>query len=185
MGPPPAKMTLAEFLDWEEQQAERYELHQGEVFLMVGDTARHNRVVLNLASRISDHLNGSSCQVFFEGMKVLADERVLYPDVMVACGRAMAGDELFVEDPLLVVEVLQPDAEGYDQRERFILYRALPSLRQFVLIDPVDRRVEVHTRAGEDTWTLVDQSKASQLTLSSVGLSVPTEAIFKGVERAA
>lgn len=182
MGLPLPKMTLSAFLAWEAQQPERYEFHQGEAYLMVGGTARHNRVILNLASRLVAHLDGSPCQVFSEGMKVLADERVLYPDVMVACGKPDAGDEQIITDPKLIIEVLSPNTKGYDRRDKFILYRTLPSLQQYVLVDPVDRRVEVHTRAGDDSWTLVDQSKADELDLASVGLDMPISAVFKGVE---
>ena len=53
MGLPLQKMTLAEFLAWEEQQPDRHEFYGGETFAMVGGTARHNRVILNLASRCS------------------------------------------------------------------------------------------------------------------------------------
>lgn len=183
MGLPLEKMSLAAFLAWEAQQAERYEFHQGEAFLMVGGTARHNRVILNLVTRLVGHLDGSPCQVFSEGMKVQAEERILYPDVMVVCGKAEAGDEQIITDPKLIVEVLSPTTKGYDRRDKFILYRTLPSLQQYVLVDPVDRRVEVHTRAGNDTWTLVDQSKAEVLDLASVGLAVPMSAVFKGVEQ--
>lgn len=185
MGMPLQKMTMAEFLAWEEEQPERHEFYRGETFAMVGGTLRHNRVILNLASRISDHLDGTGCQVFAESVKVQIAEGILYPDVLVTCSKAEAGDEKIITDPKLVIEVLSPSTKGYDRRDKFILYRSLPSLHQYALIDPVDRRVEVHTLAGEDTWTLVDQSKAAQLTLSSLDLAMPMEAVFKGVERAA
>ena len=82
---PLPKMTLAEFLVWEEEQTERHEFYRGEIFAMVSGTARHNRVILNLASRISDHLDGTPCQVFAAGVKVGIAEGFLYPDVMVTC----------------------------------------------------------------------------------------------------
>jgi len=184
MGMPIQKMSMVEFLAWEAEQPERHEFFRGEVFAMVGGTARHNRVVLNLASRIGDHLDGSPCQVFAEGVKVGLAEGFLYPDVMVTCGKAAAGDEQVIHDPKLVIEVLSPSTKGYDRRDKFILYRSLPSLREYVLIDPVDRRVEVHTLAGEDTWTLVDQTKASQINLSSIDLTLPMDVVFRGVESA-
>lgn len=180
---PLQKMTLNQFLAWEEEQAERHEFYRGETFAMVGGTARHNRVILNLASRIGDKLDGTPCQVFTQSMKVQIAEGILYPDVMVTCGKAVAGDEQVIHDPKLVIEVLSPSTKGYDRRDKFILYRTLESLMEYVLIDPADGRVEVFTRAGEDAWTLVDQSKAAQLTLSSVDLALPIEAVFNGVNQ--
>jgi Uma2 family endonuclease len=123
--------------------------------------------------------------IFAEGVKVGLAEGCLYPDVMVTCGKAAAGDEQVIDAPKLVIEVLSPGTKGYDRRDKFILYRALASLREYVLIDPADRRVEVFTLAGAESWTLVDQSKAGALTLRSIDLVLPLEAVFKGVESSA
>ena len=185
MGMPLQKMTLAEFLVWEEAQPERHEFYRGETYAMVGGSLRHNRVVLNLASRIGDHLDGTPCQVFAENVKAELAEGFLYPDVMVTCGKAEAGDEQTVTDPKLIIEVLSPSTKGYDQRDKFVLYRSLPSLLEYALIDPSERRVEVFTRTDAGAWLLVDQTKANTLTLSSIDLMLPMEAVFKGVEQVA
>jgi Uma2 family endonuclease len=181
MGLPLQRMTCAEFLAWEEQQPDRHEFCRGETFAMVGGTARHNRVVLNLANRIGDHLDGTPCQVFAENMKVQLAEGVLYPDVMVTCGQAEAGDEQTISDPKLIIEVLSPNTKGYDKRDKFILYRTLASLREYVLIDPVNRQVEVFTLADAGAWLLTDQTTAVELTLASIDCKLPMELVFKGV----
>ena len=175
-------MTLTEFLVWEENQTERHEFFGGETFAIVGGTARHNRVTLNLASRIGDHLDGTTCQVFAENMQVQMADGVLYPDVMVSCGKTEAGDEQTVTDLKLIIEVLSPSTRGYDQRDKFILYRTLASLREYALIDPVKRQVEVFTWAEGGTWTLTDQTAADVLTLASIDCKLAMELVFKGVE---
>ncbi len=149
---------------------------------MVGGTARHNRVILNLASRIGDHLDGTGCQVFAENMKLQIAEGVLYPDVMVTCGKAEAGDEQTVTDPKLIVEVLSPNTRGYDKRDKFILYRTLASLREYVLIDPVKREVEVFTPADGGAWLLTDQTTAGVLSLASIDCKLSMALVFKGTE---
>ena len=177
------KMTIAKFMAFEAVQVERHEFWRGEVFAMVGGTARHNRVILNLASSIGHHLDGSRCQVFAENMKVqLADEGVLYPDVMVTCGKAEAGDEMVVTDPNLVIEVLSPSTKGYDKRDKFILYRRLASLREYVLIDPAKRQVEAFTLADAGAWLLTDQTGLAELSLASIDCKLPMGLIFRGVE---
>ena len=179
-------MTLAEFLEWEATQNERHEFYRGEILAMVGGTARHNRVILNLASRIDEHLHGSPCQVFAESMKVqLADDGSLYPDVMVTCASSEAGDELVVTDPKLIIEVLSPTTRGYDKRDKFILYRTLPSLLVYVLIEPEKRQVEVFTLTSDGAWLLKDQTHLSALTLAAIDLVIPFEQVFRGVAREA
>lgn len=68
--------------------------------------------------------------MFAENVKVELTEGYVYPDVMVTCGRAYAGDEIAVTDPKLVIEVLSPSTNGYDKRDKFILYPTLASLRE-------------------------------------------------------
>ena len=182
MAVPLQKTTLADFLAWEANQPERHECFRGETFARVAGTARHNRVVLNLASRIGDHLDGTGCQVFAQSMKVQVADGVLYPDVMVTCGKAQAGNEHTVTDPRLIVEVLFPSIRGYDKRDKFVAYRTLASLREYVLVDPAKRQVEVFTLAEGGAWLLRDQMAADVLTLASIDCKLAMESVFKGLE---
>lgn len=179
---PLPKMTLAEFMAWENEQPDRHEFYRGETFAMVGGTARHNSVIVNLVSLIHNHLRGMPCRVFTDGMKVQLAEGVLYPDVMVACGSTKAGDELAITDPKLVIEVLSPSTEGYDKRDKFKLYRTLASLREYVLIEPAKREVEVFTLGDAGTWMLRDQTGADALRLGSIDCLLPMAEVFEGVE---
>ena len=115
-------------------------------------------------------------------MQVLILGGVLYPDVMVTCAKADAGDERTVTDPRLIIEVLSPVTKGYHQRDKFILYRTLASLREYVLVDPVKRQVDAFTLA---TGALLptDQSQADVLSLSSIDCKLPMESVFKGAQR--
>lgn len=177
------KITLAEFLAWESSQPMRFEFHRGDVLCLGDMPARHNRVAMNLAWRIDQHLDGTACQVFATGMKVQTDTSILYPDVLVTCGKAAAGDEQLVLDPRLVIEIRPPNKRD-DQHARLNAYRSLASLREYVLIDSVDRRVEVFTMIKTGVWAYVDQTRSDTLTLSSIDLSMPLEAVFNRVEAA-
>ena len=115
-------------------------------------------------------------------MKVQLAEGVLYPDVMVTCGKADAGDEQTIVDPKLVIEVLSPSTKGYDKRDKFILYRTLASLREYVLIDPAKRQVEVFTLTSGGAWLLTDQTTTNELTLASIDCKLSMALVFKGVE---
>jgi Uma2 family endonuclease len=70
MGMPIKKLTLAEYIEWENAQADRNEFVRGEVFAMVGGRRSHGRVVSNLNRRFSEAVEGTPCQVFCESMKV-------------------------------------------------------------------------------------------------------------------
>lgn len=62
MAVPATKLTLAEFLEWENAQDTRNEFHRGEVFAMVGARRSHGRVVANLMRELGVRLKGTPCQ---------------------------------------------------------------------------------------------------------------------------
>jgi Uma2 family endonuclease len=185
MAVPQHKLTLAEFLEWEEAQAERHEFHRGEVFAMVGGRRSHGRVVANLVRHLGNQLDGSPCQVFSESMKVqVADDTILYPDVFVTCDKADLATEMIFRAPSLVIEVLSPSTQAYDRSQKFALYRRLPALRESVLVDPDTRRVEAFRRTADGGWTFHDMSDGAVLALPVIDGGVPLEDVFRGVDAA-
>ncbi len=68
-------------------------------------------------------------------------------------------DEQIFTDPTLIVEVLSPSTRGYDKRDKFALYRLITSLREYALIDPATRQVEVFTLAEAGAWLFTDSDR--------------------------
>ena len=177
------RLSLETYLAWEEDQGERHEFYRGELFAMVGGCRSHGRVVSNLNRRLAEALDGSPCQVFAETMKVqIGDETVLYPDIFVTCDKAdLATDRIFTA-PTLVVEVLSPSTQAYDRSQKFALYRRIPALQEYILVDPDTRRVEGFRRGGDGLWVLHDMSDDDTLEAACLGLRVPLAEVFAGIE---
>ena len=77
-----------------------------------------------------------------------------HPDVMVVCGPAV--HRLYEMNPTLVVEVLSRSTEDVDRREKAQAYGTSTSLRQYVLIDPDHRRIEIATPSADSlAWTVL------------------------------
>ncbi len=64
---PPSPWTVEEFLEWERQQAERYEYLQGLIRMMVGGTADHNTIALNIAAALRAGLQSSPVGCSWKG----------------------------------------------------------------------------------------------------------------------
>jgi len=185
MGSPLPKLSLEDFLLWENQQPDKHEFHRGEVFAMVGGRRVHGRVVSNLNAALNAGLRGSPCQVFSESMKVQpADDTILYPDVFVTCDAADLRTDQIFRSPKLVIEVLSPSTQAYDRSLKFALYRRLASLQEYVLVDPDTRRIEAFRIGADGLWVLHDMSERPALTLASVGCDIPMADVFDGVEPA-
>jgi Uma2 family endonuclease len=182
---PAAKLTLQEFIAWENAQAERNEFYRGEVFAMVGARRSHGLVVGNLMRELGVRLRGSPCRPFSESMKLqIADDTLLYPDVFVTCDRDDLRTEMIFRAPTLVVEVLSPGTQAYDRSRKFALYRRIPSLREYVLVDPDTRDVQAFRRNADDQWVLFDMSEEAALVLPCIDVTVPLADLFDGVDPA-
>ena len=183
MGVAMHKLSLAEYLAWEDDQVERNEFTRGEVFAMVGGKRGHGRVIANVMRLLGNLLDDTPCQPFSENMKVQVDEdAVLYPDVFVTCDREFSPSQAVFTSPILIVEVLSPSTQAYDRSQKFAIYRRLRSLREYVLIDPDTRRVEVFRPGDDGLWNLFDMSDLAEVELASVGCRVAMGDLFKGME---
>jgi Uma2 family endonuclease len=185
MGSPHPRLSIDEYLAWENQQVERHEFHRGEVFAMVGAKRIHACVVMNLSRALGNALTGTPCRVFSESAKVSpVDDRILYPDVFVTCDPADLRTEMIFHAPKLVVEVLSPTTQAYDRSQKFALYRRMTSLLEYGLIDPDTRRVEVFRRGADGLWVLHDMSESAALEFASVDCRMLLADLFDGVEPA-
>lgn len=143
MGVPLQKtpFTVADYLVWEADQVERHEFVNGEVFSMAGAGESHNVVAGNFYFRLREHLINSPCRTNMSDMKlhIKTLENFFYPDIMVTCNSADRESQMSKSEPKLIVGVLSPSTANYDRGEKFISYRQIPSLREYVMVD-IDKR---------------------------------------------
>lgn len=184
MALPQTKMTLEDFLAWEDEQAERHLFYRGEVFAMVGVRQAHATVSLNLGAAFKIALRGTPCRAFVADMKLRVDaaDTVFYPDVMVSCDSRDWTTPLFLSHPKLIVEVLSASTAAFDRGEKFAACRTLDTLEEYALVDIDARRVEVFRRNAEGRWVLYEFGEGETLELASLGITVTAEAVYENVE---
>lgn len=182
MAVPQSRLSIEDYLAWENEQPDRNEYYRGEVFAMVGARRVHGRVVTNLVRRLSEALDGTPCQVFAETMKLqVSDDAVFYPDLMVTCDPSDLETDMVFRSPTLIVEVLSPSTQAFDRGLKFAAYRRLASLREYVLVDPETRVVEGFRLDEHGKWVLYDMSSGAAFEAASIGCSIAMEAVFAGV----
>ena len=185
MGMPIQKLTLDEYIEWENAQLDRNEFVRGEVFAMVGGRRIHGRVVANLVQAFANHMSGSPCQVFAESMKVqVADDTIVYPDVFVTCDEVDLRTDQIFRSPRVVVEVLSPSTQAYNRGLKFTLYRRVASLREYILIDPDTRTVEAFRVGADGLWVLHDMSGLASLAIPAIDATIAMTEVFAGVDAA-
>jgi Uma2 family endonuclease len=188
MGHAAAKQPLSaeDFLAWDETQTVRHEFIGGEVFAMAGAGERHATAAGNVYVALRSHLAGTPCRTFITDMKlrVEAANAFFYPDVMVTCSALDATNPLIKREPVLLVEVLSPSTAAYDRGDKFAAYRTLPSLREYLLVDPDTRRCDLYRLGAEGLWVLHPVEPGNGLRLDSVGLDLSAAALWAEVPEA-
>jgi Uma2 family endonuclease len=185
MTTPEPFVTPEEYLRRERAADTRSEYFTGRVYAMTGGSHEHARLVLNLATALNGRL-AAGCDVFAAvlRLKVAANGLYTYPDVFVRCGPARYEDERrdTALDATLIAEVLSPSTEAYDRGDKFALYRALDTLRTYVLIAQDRPHVEVFDRDG-DRWVLREVAGPdATLELPVIGAQVSLRDLYARVE---
>lgn len=176
-------LSAEEFLAWEETQVEKHEFVAGEVFAMTGARQDHVIVSLNLASALKQGLRGTPCRTYIADMKlqVEAADAFFYPDVMVSCHPEDRLAKHYLSHPKLIVEVLSDSTADYDRGGKFVAYRKLDSLQEYLIIDVDNRRVECFRRTNDSDWLLHDYVGEADCELTSLGLNLPMAEIFEDI----
>lgn len=185
--------TEEEYLQMEKAATERHEYYKGEIFkmhghgdllAMSGAGNRHNIIFSNLFGGLAIKLKGKSCQPYGPDMRVNIPENTLYtyPDISVFCDelQTSAMDEDTVVQPTVLIEILSPSTRNYDQGEKFRLYRDIPSLREYILVDTEVVRIDAFRINSNGHWELEEyKSLTGQLTLDSLQVIIPVADIYE------
>lgn len=69
-----------------------------------------------------------------------------------------------------------------DRGDKFVAYRSLPSLKEYLLIDPDHPQVELFRKGADGLWVLHDFASGETLRLTSVDISILWERLFRNVD---
>lgn len=181
---PPDLVTLAEFyaMSWSDDL--RRELHDGHVVAMAPPKNAHGTLTANLVHALKTVLRGRRpCRVQTEAGIIPPDRPNSYyqVDLLVTCEPSQVGAR-DVPAPLLIAEVLSESTQHYDRKRKLPAFRAMPSVRELVLIDSDRMFVELHRRLDETRWlTELVQGPGDLLTLESVGLRISLAELYEDV----
>ncbi len=142
-----APVGIDDYLDGETRAEIKHEYLDGEVVAMGGASARHGLVAGALYAALLPHVRRKGCQLFIADMKLRVDHSnqtyFYYPDLLLSCD-PHDREAYYRRAPCLLVEVLSPGTERIDRREKLFAYQTIPSLREYLLVDPDKRSVDIY-----------------------------------------
>ena len=175
-----------EYLERERRAEYKSEYFAGEIVAMAGAKRKHNLVSNNVSASLTGQLRDEPCEVYSNDMRVQADKekQYSYPDVVVVCGEPQFRDgrEDTLLNPTVIVEVLSPSTEAKDRGEKFLRYRQIESLTDYLLIAQDERRVEQFTKQWDGSWRLVETFDTGEMRLDSIGCILTLADVYNKVK---
>jgi Uma2 family endonuclease len=173
------RMTIDEFLRWEDGTDARYELVDGAPIAMAPPTPGHGVLAVALGAELRSRRH---CLVQAEAgiARPGRDDTCYIADLAVTCEPPRSGDRL-IRDPILVVEILSPGTSVFDRQTKVPDYRRIPSVQEILLIDSETVFAEILRRSGE-TWVAeIVHGPDAVLTLASIPLTVAISELYRGL----
>lgn len=149
--------TAEEYLAFERSAEMKHEYRDGEIVAMAGASRSHNRITGNVFRELDSKLRvKGDCEAYVSDMRVKTKPNYSYPDVVVVCGEPKFEDAEVdtLLNPTVIIEVLSKSTEADDRGDKFFEYRAIPSVKVYLLISQNKMRVEHYTRQPNDEWML-------------------------------
>jgi Uma2 family endonuclease len=179
-------ISISDYLEGERTATEKHEYYKGEVYAMSGASLKHNRIQVNFTRHVANYLAGKGCDVFGSDLRVHIPSNSLftYPDAVIICGKPELLDNTAdtVLNPVIIVEILSKSTQSYDRGDKFNLYRAIPSLQEYILINSEAIGIEHYSKQENHSWLLQDyQDMAASFLIKSIELQLPLAQLYEGV----
>jgi Uma2 family endonuclease len=179
-------MTVEEYLEMEDASSEKHEFIGGEVFAMAGAGFPHNQITSNAHGEIWQFLKNKSCRVYGSDLKVhvKTEAGFVYPDLTIVCTgpQFLEGRNDCIINPSVLIEVVSFHTESYDRGKKFMLYRQLRSLQEYILISSLEMRVEKFSKAAANEWILKEYTRAEDfITIDTIGYQTTLAELYREV----
>lgn len=181
------KFTIEEYLKMERASEHKHEYFNGEIFAMSGAGLRHNVIFRNLYGKLAYRLEGKPCQPYGSDLRIHIPENTLftYPDISIICRDIVTDekDDDNVIQPSVLIEILSPSTRNYDRGTKFKLYRDIPSLKEYILIDSEAISVEIFRLTETGHWQLEEYKRlADSFQINTVSFQLTLDEVYQGTK---
>ncbi len=181
-----AYYTPEEYLQLEAEADGKNEYRDGDIIPMTGGTTNHNKLAGNFYVCLSLALNDLNYEVYIGDVKLWIPRyrEFTYPDVMVIEGQPVyyGTNTTTVTNPRLIAEVLSKSTKDYDCSDKFLYYRSIPEVQEYILIDQTRYYVMQYVKTSENQWIMTEyEAKEDNLILASINVKLSLSQLYKKV----
>jgi prevent-host-death family protein len=183
------RISYEEYMELVESSDQRYELIDGEVYLLASPSFQHQVVVNEILGRFYNYFKGKPCRslaapldirLFGFATKFEEDPNVVQPDVVVICDPEMVNEDGRYEGiPTLVVEVLSPSTKSKDMVAKLNLYMK-SGVSEYWIVDIKSKTILQYSFSEKrDIKSLTNLKEEDTIKSTAFdGLEIPLKDIF-------
>jgi len=171
-------MSEETYLSSELEREIKHEYIDGYIYAMAGTSKNHQRIVINISTKLSNFLIDKPCEPFASDIKVKVGSKFFYPDLMVVCKDN--NQDYYTETPVIIVEVLSKSTRKIDETIKKTAYQSITTLQEYVLIEQDFVDAEVCRR--RESWASSHYFLGDSVAFESIGLDIAVEDIYARVD---
>ncbi len=179
---PAGPRSAADYLEIERASSRKHAFLDGEIFDMAGGTHEHSLIASNFVGEFRAGLKTLPCVAHGSDLRIFIPRTGLYTysDALIVCGEPSFTDDArdTITNPVVIVEVLSDSSEAYDRGEKFMHYRSIPTLCDYVLASQKGVLVEHFARDGEGNWVLRALGPGGRLELTARPLRLEVDDLY-------
>ena len=172
-------VTPAQYLETERAAGFRSEYFDGYVQAMGGASLKHNIIASNIAAKVGHFLEGKNCRMLQSEMRIgsPSSDSYMYPDALIVCGKPDLEDDKFdtLKNPAVIFEIISPSTALYDKGRKFFFYQQIPSLKEYIMIDSMQRLIQLGRKQTDESWRfeqIADPNGILKITTIEFNLSL-------------
>ncbi len=182
-GPALGLASITEFEKLLATSDQKLELLEGEVVAFAAGSIAHGILCSRLHTAVSMPTK-PPCHTFTSDVAVLLADSATYvfPDVSRTC-EPLDVNAMHITGPDLVIEVISAESKARDQGAKLDIYRSIPSVMEYLLVDSRRVWVCVSRRTADGFWTETTYGMDETAELRTAGVSIDVAELYAGTGR--
>lgn len=173
-----------EYLKLERLTPRKHEYFNGRLVAMAGASQHHLDINGNLHGEIYNFLKDKPCRPLLSDFKVVSEnfESYTYPDLTIVCSDPMMADHACdtILNPSVIIEILSKSTAKYDMGEKFIYYKTISCLKEYILIDSRKRFARIMRKQQDGQWNSEDiKDEKGDVSIQLIGMTLSFDSIYR------
>ena len=186
------RISYQEYMALVQSSDQRYELIDGEIYLLASPSFNHQVVVSEIAWHFHNYFKDKPCRSLTAPLdirlcgyatKFEEDPNVVQPDVVVICDEDKVNEDNKYEGiPALIVEVLSSSTKSKDMITKLNLYMK-SGILEYWIVNPDSKIIYQYTFAREREFEGLRNFREGDTIRSNVfeGLEIPLKEVFSEI----